>query len=117
MTDKTSGSASLEAEWRKVKARIRIMLQNIEGGRPSRIKKLFEEMGKPLDATTIARWMNEADTGELGSQALILILQAWPEVSANYVLGRKPAETVEEQFIEKRIRNSGPGVDSADPKR
>lgn len=94
---------SLGQQARTFKQRLKWILQNTEGGHQEKIAAHIRKMGLDVSRATISRWMNPESDATPDPVYLMAILKGWPKISSDWMLGRKKAETVDEQFIESKL--------------
>lgn len=60
--------------------------------------------GRKTHNSTISRWLDADSPMVPNAKDLIALVQVEPRVGLDYLIGRRPPETVTEQFIEERMK-------------
>jgi len=94
---------TLEIVVRHIKRRLRWVIRMSKEGTLAEAAKRLERAGCPTHETTIGRWLDEAETPLPDAARLAILLHETQEVSADYVLGRRPAVSDEEKTIERKV--------------
>lgn len=96
------GGGALNSEFRKFKRRLKIVLQNT-GETQEEIASMLGERHAVVSRSTISRWMQEEDEAVPDQRQMMALMLSHPDISLDWLLGRKPAESIAEKFIESRI--------------
>ena len=97
-------SRSNDRRIRVLKRRLRWIVNTAGDGTQAWFADQMSECGRPTHQKTISRWINEDDPATPNSKDLDAIFQFVPNVSADWLFGRSEANTIEEQFIESKIK-------------
>lgn len=60
--------------------------------------------GRKTHNSTVSRWIDQSSPMVPNTKDLIALAEVEPRVSIDYLIGRRPAETVTEKFIEERVK-------------
>ncbi len=94
---------SLTSDFRNFRKRLKIVIQNTADTQ-AELAELMTERHAKVSQSTISRWMREDDDDAAPSlKELMALLAGHKDVSVDWLLGRKPAESIAEKFIESRI--------------
>jgi len=85
------------------KKRLRWVIQTTGDGSKAALAKTLTRSGFPATRATIDRWLDEESAHCPDALYLIGLLMDRPTVSIDWLSGRKPAESIDEEFIESRI--------------
>lgn len=86
-----------------IKRRLRWLVQMTDDGSKVGMARKLEKAGYPVDETTVGRWVDDGSPNFPDALYLSAILAFHPEISADYILGRRPPANDEERVIEKKI--------------
>lgn len=93
---------SIESEFRRFKRRLEIVLQNTSKTQEG-VSALLRERHVEVSRSTISRWMQEDDPAAPSQREMMALMMGHQDISIDWLLGRRDAESVAEKFIESRI--------------
>lgn len=96
------GGGSLSSQYRRFKSRLKVVLQNTADTQEE-IANLLEERHAKASQSTISRWMNPDIEDAPDMKQLIALMMSHKDMSVDWLLGRREAESFAEKFIESRI--------------
>lgn len=85
------------------KKRLRLLIRAAYGSE-LRFTAAIKRRGHSISNATVNRWVKEDSTVLPSVADLMVIVEMEPDVSADYLIGNKPAETTTEKFIEERLK-------------
>lgn len=96
------GGGSLDAQFRRFKKRLKWLLQTTADTQAG-IVDVMSSRHAGISTATVSRWMDEESDAAPDQRELMALMMSHPDTSVDWLLGRTPAKTLEEQFIEKKI--------------
>lgn len=85
------------------KRRLALLITATKGSQRQFAREM-EKNGNAVHFTTINKWLDERSPTVPNVVDLICISQIEPQVSVDFLIGRRAAETVTEKFIEERMK-------------
>lgn len=95
------GGGSVDSQFRRYKRRLKWLLQNTADTQDG-VVDILRNRHLEVSRATISRWMQEESTHAPNSRELIALMMSHEDVSIDWLLGRKPPESISEKFIESK---------------
>lgn len=96
------GGGSIESQFRRFKRRLKWLLQNTAETQDG-IVEILRGRHVEISRATVSRWMAEESTHAPSCQEMIALMMSHEDVSMDWLIGRKPPETISEKFIESKV--------------
>lgn len=100
---KKAKHATMEGTVRRMKLRLQWIVQTSPGGSFQSFADLMTQEGCKVNPSTVGRWVDPRNEYAPGAKELWVITLIRPDISIDWLLGKKPPSTVDETFIESRI--------------
>jgi transcriptional regulator with XRE-family HTH domain len=93
---------SLNSDFRNFRKRLKIVIQNTADTQVQ-LSELMTERHAKVSQSTISRWMRDDDEAVPTVKELMALLMSHKEISVDWLMGRKPAESIAEKYMESRL--------------
>lgn len=97
-------TSGVEGTVKGLKQRLTWIVRTTADGSQKTFANLMETYGCGVEQTTVSNWLDQKKTFTPGVRELWTIHQIRPNISIDWLLGIRPAETVDEQFIDSQIK-------------